>query len=346
MRARAGILLVLAVASCSSGPGEAEIVDAATSVALVPAMDQAAVSAASLSDAVADYCSQPADGSRQTAMAAWGEAKTAWERSELSTFFGPADMLRTVSKVDYAPISEPGIDDLLASDTVIDVDFVDNRAGSTQRGLGAIEYALFGEFDPDATPRVCELITASAEVVAVETLALHDAWTDSSDGGPPWVETFTDTMPPNDAIGDLVGAIVETLKRQSLLELGKGLGISAPSPEPDAVPEGAAGAGAAMYRAQLEGIRAVLDAGGETSLLALIAARDQGVADQIDALLDETVSDLEAIDQPIKDAMVSDPAGVEAIYQNLADLRALFEADVVSLLDVTLGFSDTDGDTG
>ena len=40
------------------------------------------------------------------------------------------------------------------------------------------------------------------------------------------------------------------------------------------------------------------------------------------------------------------PEVLEPIYEGIAELRTLFESDVVSLLDITLGFSDTDGDTG
>jgi predicted lipoprotein len=182
--------------------------------------------------------------------------------------------------------------------------------------------------------------------VALETRDLSDAWTVSFQDDDPWTATYTATMTSNQALGDVVGAIVETLKRQSLLELGKGLAISAPKAEIEAIPEGAAGEGAFVYRGQLVGVRTALDAGGETSLLALIAARDRSVADRIQTLLDNAVTALDAIDGPIRDLAAERPGELEPIYESLAELRTLFEADVVSLLDITLGFSDTDGDTG
>ena len=136
-------ILCLALAACSSGPPEVDVVSNAAHLALIPAMETAAEEIAGLSTATEAFCQTPDGETHDAAMEAWRTAKEAWERSELTTFFGPADMLRTVSKVDYAPISETGIDELLASDTVIDVDYIDNRAASTQRGLGAVEYALF-----------------------------------------------------------------------------------------------------------------------------------------------------------------------------------------------------------
>ncbi len=344
--AAAGLAVALAVSACSTGPDQAEVVATAAEGALIPAMDEAAVSASRLSDAVATYCAVPGQVPPDDARAAWAEAKAAWERSELTTFFGPADMLRTLSKVDYAPISQAGIDELLSSDTTIDVDFVDNKAAATQRGLGAIEYGLFGDFENGDAERVCELIKSAADVVTTETRALHAAWVESFRESGPWLETFTGTMTPNQGLGDIVGAIVETLKRQSLLELGKGLGISAQHPEPEMVPEGASGEGASHYRAQLEGIRAVLETGGESSLLTLIRSRDETVADGIEALLGQAESELSSVEGSLLTAMEERPEQIEGIYQALADLRTLFEADVVSLLDITLGFSDTDGDSG
>jgi hypothetical protein len=48
----------------------------------------------------------------------------------------------------------------------------------------------------------------------------------------------------------------------------------------------------------------------------------------------------------MRDIARDDPERLVPIYKDIAELRMIFEADVVSLLDITLGFSDTDGDTG
>jgi predicted lipoprotein len=153
-------------------------------------------------------------------------------------------------------------------------------------------------------------------------------------------------MTSNQALGDVIAAIVETLKRQSLFELGKALGISAPEPVPASIPEGAAGAGAAMYRAQLEAIRETLEAGGSDSLAALITSRTEQVGERIDALLTKVIDDLAVIEGPMRSMAAETPGDLDGIYDSIADLRGLFESDVVSLLDITLGFSDTDGDSG
>jgi predicted lipoprotein len=161
------------------------------------------------------------------------------------------------------------------------------------------------------------------------------------------VDTFTGSITSNQALADVVAAIVETLKRQSLFELGKALGISSPEPKIDAIPEGKAGAAAAMYLAQLEGIRAALEAGGPDSLAGLIGARSMEVAERIDVLLEQAIGELSSIQEiPMRVVADEHPDDLLPLYDDLAELRTLFESDVVSLLDITLGFSDTDGDTG
>jgi predicted lipoprotein len=182
--------------------------------------------------------------------------------------------------------------------------------------------------------------------VGTEITTLNDAWSTSADGGPAYSERFSVTMPTDDALGDTIGAIVETLKHQSLLQIGKALGESAPEPDVTALDEGEAGFGADSYLAQLEGIREWLDAGGETSLISLIDARSTDVANDINSHLDSAMTGLETIEGPLAAAAEAGSPELHAVYDDLNALRVLFEADVVSLLDITLGFSDTDGDSG
>jgi predicted lipoprotein len=334
------------VTACSSEPAEDAVVSAAAGSALIPSMEAAATELAGLATAAETFCQTPDQASHQAAKDAWLRADDTWELSELNIFIGPADMLRTLSKVDYAPASESGIDELLASDATIDFDYVDNRAASTDRGLGAVEYTLFRDTAAAGDPRVCELTLASSAVAAEAARELTEAWTVSYDGGEPWEDTLTDTIPSNQALGDLVAALVETTKRQSLFEIGQALGISAPEPELEAIPEGAAGQASQMYLSQLEGIRQLLAAGDDDSLGALIRARSSEVADRIDIGLREAMDGLAVLDGPLRQVAAERPEELEPIYEDIAELRTLFESDVVSLLDITLGFSDTDGDSG
>jgi hypothetical protein len=339
--------MVLGLCACASGPTDAEVVQSMTESALVPAMASASGSAADLATSVAAFCSQPTNETQAIAQEAWRSSKQAWGRSVLTTWFGPAQMLRTVSHVDYEPINEEGINGLLASEEVLDVDYVTNQAAATERGLGAIEYLLFDKVDRAGDPRVCELMTSTAEVVASETLALETAWTEDYEGGSPFVERFSgETMTSDVAMANAISAVVETLKQMSLFQLGKALGISSQEPVIDAIPEGRAGFGADAYVAQLGSIRGILDGGGETSLGAMIASRSSEISTEIDDRLTAAMTQLDAVDSPLRLVAAESPTELEPVYNDLSELLRIFEADVVSLLDITLGFSDADGDTG
>ncbi len=288
MRASAATLLLgLALISCSPGPAEDEVVSAITDENFLPALEASSLAAADLAGAVGTFCVEPTSGAHEAIASAWESSKTQWGQAWLTTWFGPADMLRTVSRVDYQPISEEGIEELLASTEILDADYVMNQAASTERGLGAVEYLLFGEADGGDEPRRCELLAATSEVVASETGALEEAWRSSYQDGPAFADSFAgEDMPANDALGELVSAVVETLKQQSLFQVGAAAGISAPEPDPEAIPEGEAGAAADFYRAQLQAIRSMLEAGAPDSLGDLITARSPEVMDRIDQHLD------------------------------------------------------------
>lgn len=345
MKRGAPWLLCLVLGACASGPMDADAVLSLTDEAIVPAFEQAASDASALAASVGALCGEPNDETLHDAQEAWHTAESSWEAAEAATLFGPGDMMRTLAKVDYEPVDTEGIDEWLASDTIIDADYVDKRAPATRRGLGSVEYLLFGGLDIDTEARACDLAMAASSVIATETSNLLTAWTDSYEGAEPYRDTFVE-MPTDSAMADVILAIVDTLKRQSGFELGRALGVTAIDPQVEAVPEGPAGAGAERYRSQLEGIRSQLTAGGEESLLALLTARSEEVADRVESLLDEAMSELSTIDEPLADLIRDDPDRLKPLQATLADLVAVFEADVVSVLDITLGFSDTDGDSG
>jgi predicted lipoprotein len=347
VRRLAPMLLCLVLCACASGPVDADVVSSVTDQAITPAFDTAAVDASALLASIETFCGRPDDGTLEDARNAWRAAKSSWEVAEVATMYGPGQMLRVVAKVDYEPVDTEGIEELLVSDTVIDVDYVDNRSAATRRGLGTVEYLLFEVLEEAPSERrACALATAVTSVIVTETANLLTAWTDSYEGAEPFGVTFTEATSSDSAMGDIILSMVDTLKRQARFELGRALAINAREPQLDAIPEGPAGAGAERYQAQLRGIRSQLTAGGESSLTSLLTERSEEVANRVDALLDDSLTELSTIDEPLARLVREDPDRLTAAQALLAELVTVFEADVVSTLDITLGFSDTDGDSG
>lgn len=339
--------LVLALAACTTGPAQDEVAQALVDEGLVPPLEQAVVELDELATSVAAFCDDPGAASQAAAQERWSAAKEAWEAVEFLTYFEPESMLSTLAKVDYSPISEEGIRELLSSSTIIDYEYVDNRAASTRRGLGAVEFGLFSPLELAAEDRMCAMLVAASAVAADSVTEMRSVWvTAGVDGEAPYRDVLTMSMQPRETFGETVGAYVETLKRQSLFELGQVLGLSAPEPDPEALPEGPAGAGIVAYGSQIAAIKLSFDAGGDSSLSNLVRSRSRSVADQIDSLLGEAEALLSSLDGSMGTAVVEDPETMTHLYDLLRELQVLFEADVVSILDITLGFSDADGDSG
>lgn len=342
MKRIVALALVLAV-GCSAGPDRTAVVSVLASNAIVPTIEDASNLLNQLSDSVEVFCTSPSTDTLEAARDSWSRAKPMWEMTDIATFYGPADTQRTVSKVDFEPVSYEGIEELLDSDADLTVDYVGNRSAASRRGLGTIEYLLFADLETAGDQRRCQLARSAAMVAADAGQELVGGWTDPDMG---WVLEMTMDMDANAAIADVVGAQVEILKRLTLFELGVALGVTASEPRLEALPEGTASMGATRIDGQLAGIETTLKTGGESSLIELIRSRSDEVATEIESHLAAGRAILASVEGPIREAVVDHPETMSQLLDELTPLRDLIEVDVVSLLDLTLGFSDSDGDSG
>lgn len=67
--------------------------------------------------------------------------------------------------------------------------------------------------------------------------------------------------------------------------------------------------------------------------------------DRMRAHFDEALAAIDAVTVPLHSALQAEPNKVKAVHESLAELRRTLNTEVVSLLDVAVGFSDTDGDS-
>ena len=63
------------------------------------------------------------------------------------------------------------------------------------------------------------------------------------------------------------------------------------------------------------------------------------------ATLATLCSSINAVEGPLKVALRERPEQVRAVYDRLSELQVTLNTEVVSLLSVAVGFSDTDGDS-
>jgi predicted lipoprotein len=180
-------------------------------------------------------------------------------------------------------------------------------------------------------------------VAADAAVAMERAWTEGSES---FNVVFTITMESNASLADVVAAQFEILNRETLFELGAALGVTSPEPALQAIQEGPANAAIDRYLGQLQGISDTLSVGGEASLIELIRSRSDDVATQIETRLASAVAGLESVSGSMTQAILGEPDLMMGVLHDLSALRDLIHVDVVSLLDLTLGFSDSDGDSG
>jgi uncharacterized protein len=345
--------LVLGLVASGCGGGGSDLSTAVADIAddyLAPAYASSSETVAELSASATTACDDPGtslDGPRE----AWKIAETTWIATQAG-WFGPTTVDRADSKIGYQPTSESGIEETLASELQIDAAFVRDSLPTTQKGMGAIEYILFSETPLDA--RRCEYLVAVSTVAAEDSEALDTAWNETWKGDIAYADYFKGLgemgPAPREALGLSTAGIVELTKKLTLEQIGKALGITSPEPHPEAYPEGQARFGLAALRAQIQGIA---DSYGEEpgSMSGAVASRDSGVDAVIRGALTDALVQVDAIivssgSLSFAEALETNHGDLEDLYELLATLRRTFETDVVSLLDVTLGFSDSDGDSG
>ena len=349
-------LLTMACASATP-PSRQDVLASLTDDLIVPRFQAVAGEMGELRDALKGLCANPNAGTLGEARTAWREARAPWMRSQ-SMWFGPVMDRRSRILVDWSPVDPERIEATLAKRESVSANDVREFFGSTQRGLGAIEYVIFGDAtvlssldNPNGIR--CQYVTALGEVMADEASGVLADWTGDGSSGGGYAGYFKGTagvaLVDQQAIDEVVRTSVFLTRSIADMRLGKALGADGVRPDPSAIP-GAGGENAvADLRNQVLGMQdTYLGAGTDGSLG--ISALVQGVSEEADERMrGHFTAALEAIDrlqEPLHTTLVSDPEPARLAHQRIQELQRALNTEVVSLLGVTVGFADTDGDAG
>lgn len=350
----AAVLVPMALVACSGGGGTKRT-DALADLAgdyLVPAYGALTRATAEVETAVTELCAQPSDATLATAREELAGARGTWKRTEASRI-GPDMTRRSAEKIDW-PIDGARIDELLDSSTPspLTAEVVGTQMSSALRGFGALEHVLFA---PDAlvglqSPRTCEYVVAVAEVASDEAAAVATAWNKPTDGQPAFRDTFAgvdDSKTADMALDDLINEALNLTERMTDIELRvvRGDGPEAPPPDPidpdllQSIAEGPAGLGVTDALDRIFGLRTVL-VDGIGPLL------DDELLAQVTTELDTAQAAFESLgDSTLRDAASQQTAQVRVAFDALKALQVTLATEVVADLGVTVGFSDTDGDS-
>ena len=366
----AALLMLLVAVACATAspepgagtsPGDApetsasvsrqDVLVSLTDALIVPRFQSVATETDQLRTALHDLCANPTPDTLATARTSWRNARAPWMRSQ-ATWFGPVMERRSRSLVDWSPIDVERIDKLLAEKDAVAVFDVREFLPATTRGLGAIEYVIFG--DDAATLDVlasadsvhCQYLTALGDVAAAETAGLAADW-----AGYAGYFNGTDSIALLDqqAIDELVSASIFLTRSITDMRLGKALGVYGGVPDPSAIHAGAGHNAGADLRNQTLGMRDIYlgaDDGAGLGIGKLVAGVSPEANGRMVAAFEAVLTAIDGLEEPLPASVVSNPEPARTAHARLQELQRAWNTEVVSLLGVTVGFADTDGDGG
>lgn len=305
--------------------------------------------AGTLVPAVAALCGAPAqDGAAALASArtAWLATARAWERLA-AVAIGPTVARRSQRAIDFSPTRPALIERAIAAQPQGAKAF--ERIGTPAKGLPALEWLLWARPVPPASPD-CHYAHEVAQDVAREAAALQAAFAQAAatDWGAEERQAAS-----TQAMGEFVNQWVGGIERLRWAQMEKPLraaqsGAGGGTPH---YPRSASGSTLAAWAATWAGLRSVAvlpaDAAVPQPGAALVPLdtylRGKGQNPLADALRQATAK-VDASMARVQKEGVSQPAAVQQVARDLAALKFLAESQVAPALEVSIGFSDADGD--
>lgn len=347
--------LLVAAAACSSGDDDgagdsgaapeegpvdaASVEDLMTTLGtdvIAPAYDDLVTALEGLTAALDGWCAAPAAAAPEAARTAWATAADAWQRTR-PVGVGPAMDRRLMSAVWY-PARPGDVEELVTGAEPITPESLD--AGSaTARGLGTVEILVFGSEGADPARR-CAYAAAATTLATTAAAEVAADW----DGYPETLAAGIDGDPQS-SLAALVNELAHAL--QTVDDQGlRGIALaSSPEDVPETQRDGPAGHRVADLRALLATVQAVVEGpGGDDGLRALVTARSAETGERLDEALAAAAETVGALPDSIP-ATLDAPDDLAAAAEDAGELKVVLSTEVASVLGVTIGFSDADGDS-
>ena len=339
-------------------PTRQEVLVRATDDLIVPRFRDVAQKMSALKDSLHALCDSPSQERLDAAKDAWRQARVPWMRSQ-AMWFGPAMDRRSRSYVDWAPIEPERIENMLEKRDSVDALYLREFLASTQRGLGSVEYVLFAGDDAvleglaEPSSIRCQYLVALGDLVAEEMEGALADWTGENAEGTAYAAYFNgtadDSLIGKSALNELVRTSVFMSRTITDMRLGKALGVDGFHADPTALLGGNGHSIVADMRNQVLGMRDVY-LGGEADSGYGVSALARGLSEDTDermrSAFESALQAIDALEEPLRETIQSDPQPALEAHAALKHMQLTLSTDIVSLLDITVGFADTDGDGG
>lgn len=302
--------------------------------------------ARALVPAVAALCqASAADGkvALQSARTAWQATARAWEQLA-AVSVGPVIARRSQRAIDFTPTRPALIEKAVATQPQGAKAF--ERIGTPAKGLPALEWLLWTRPAQPGSP-ACSYAHEVAQDVARESAALAKAYADAATtdwGAEDEQEASTA------AISEFVNQWVGGIERLRWAQMDKPLRAAQGTRTPD-YPRTASGTTLAAWAATWGGLRSVttlpasaeIPAAGEALVPLEMYLRGKGLNPLADKLRQAT-DKVDASMAQVQKSGLQNKAAIQQTAKDLTALKFLAESEVAPALQVSIGFSDADGD--
>jgi hypothetical protein len=305
--------------------------------------------ARTLVPAMAALCQAPAaDGKAalESARSAWQATTRAWEQLA-AVSVGPVIARRSQRAIDFAPTRPALIEKAIAAQPQGARAF--ERIGTPAKGLPALEWLLWTRPVQPGSP-ACSYAHEVAQDVARESAALEKAFTDAS--GTDWGaedEQERSTQAISEFVNQWVGGI-ERLRWAQMDKPLRAAGSGSGARPPD-YPRTASSGTLAAWAATWDALRSLttlpasadIPAAGEALVPLEMYLRGKGLNPLADKLRQAT-DKVDASMAQVQKGGLQNRAAIQQTARDLAALKFLAESEVAPALQVSIGFSDADGD--
>ncbi len=322
-----------------------------TDQVIVPEHRAFATEADALVTALQALETSPTTDTLAGAQTAWRAARAGWRLLD-PVHFGPILALATTDHIDVT--ADPAaIEAIVAGSGNVD-DAAVSKATSQARGFLGLQYLLFSSdgspppaISSDAlAPRRRTLAKSMADDIALSAHNLDTRW--EPNGG-----DYADALKnagagsaiyPTEraAVDALVNGVSYALEEVVHYRLSVPLGLTdGGTPDPSLDPTTLSDSAVADMSATLDGIGALYDSAGISSV---VKTRSATVDQQMLTELSSTQAAISAITPPFATSLVNDSSTVQAAYDAGKTLKLTWNTNITSALGATLMPTDNDGD--
>ena len=154
-------------------------------------------------------------------------------------------------------------------------------------------------------------------------------------------------MLPSAAVADVVRTLYFLIRDIVDVRLASAMGLRQDPADPSAIPGTSADNGLNDIRHELMGMRGVYEGSGDEGLgiVDLVSQLSEDTDARLRNEFDAATAAMDAVNDPFRSAAVQRTPQVQSLYERLLDVQRTIATEIVSLLGVSIGFTDTDGDS-